>query len=157
MADEALDEMVEEDVAIVKSHYVCHILLNRAAYYFKKLNKNGLMTEKEAGGFLEEIEEHIYHVLKCREMAHTDEMTSALKMERLSEIPAQLLEASIVARTILLEDISEQNLYDDANPSKKEWLSHMHLSQKEMEELSLDGSDVLISEKDIEALHNAEM
>mmetsp|Transcript_11154 Transcript_11154/g.19589 ORF Transcript_11154/g.19589 Transcript_11154/m.19589 type:complete len:998 (+) Transcript_11154:30-3023(+) len=144
MADEALNEMADEDVAIVKSHYVCHILLNRTAYYFKKLKKHGLVTEKEAGGFLEEIEEHIDHVLKCREMVHTDEMTSSHKVKRLSEIPAQLLD-----------------WLDSSSSPKKEGEvlrhNHVHLSQKEMEELSLDGSDVLISEKDIEALHNAEM
>ena len=55
LADEALKKLSETDVAIVKSHYVCQILLNRAAYYFIKLKKNGLMTEREADHFLENI------------------------------------------------------------------------------------------------------
>merc|ERR1712008_424791 len=37
LADTALAEIEDGDVAMVKSHYICHILLNRAADYFTKL------------------------------------------------------------------------------------------------------------------------
>ena len=87
MADKALAEIAGEDVAIVKSHYICHILLNRAAYYFRKLKKHGLMSEREAGGFLEELEESISHVLKYQTKVHTDELTSSSKMKHLSQLP----------------------------------------------------------------------
>lgn len=91
LAVETLSTFVESDVAMIKSHYVCQILLNRAAYYFKKLIKRGLMTEREAGEFLEEIEESIYGLSECRKAEHTDEMSDAHKMDRLSSIPDEML------------------------------------------------------------------
>ncbi|KAL7539494.1 hypothetical protein ACHAXR_011486, partial [Thalassiosira sp. AJA248-18] len=91
MAEQALSTLDDDDVAIVKSHYVCQILLNRAAYYFKKLKKHGLMTEREAGEHLEEIEENIQHILECRETTHTDEMTTDRKTRRLSALDPELV------------------------------------------------------------------
>lgn len=92
LASEALCQLNETEVAMVKSHYACQILLNRSAYYFQKLQKQGLMTEREAGKFLEEIEENIYDLFECREKEHTDEMSSGQKIGRLSSIPKEILQ-----------------------------------------------------------------
>ena len=53
MADALLSKLDKTDVALVKSHYACQILLNRAAYYFKKLKKHGLVIEQEEQVYLE--------------------------------------------------------------------------------------------------------
>jgi len=47
VADALLSKLDKTNVAIVKSHYACQILLNRAAYCFQKLKKHGPMTERE--------------------------------------------------------------------------------------------------------------
>ena len=86
LANKALSELDEDDVAMVKSHYACQILLNRSAYYFKKLQKSGLMTEKEAGEFLEEIEGSLFELLECRETHHSEEMTPEDKNARLTAL-----------------------------------------------------------------------
>lgn len=91
LADKALLALDKEDVKMIKSHYACHILLNRSAHYFSKLSKYGLMSDREAGEFIEEIEEEIHSLAACREFAHQDEMTDGSKMNRLSRIPENML------------------------------------------------------------------
>ena len=86
MANAALEQMPEADVNIVKSHYVCQILLNKSAHYMTKLKERGLMTEREAGEVLEEIEGHMLHAFQCRKETHTDELTHAGKQKRLSVV-----------------------------------------------------------------------
>mmetsp|Transcript_26297 Transcript_26297/g.56470 ORF Transcript_26297/g.56470 Transcript_26297/m.56470 type:complete len:997 (-) Transcript_26297:1437-4427(-) len=156
MAVGTLSKFDEMDVAMVKSHYVCQILLNRAAYYFKKLKKHGLMTEREAGEILEEIEENIYDLLECRKTEHTDEMSTAHKMHRLESMPRGMLKS-----LNLLDVVSKDNLDGDhdANSPKKEGetVSGLHLTREEKEELDLRESHVIISEREIEELQNAEM
>jgi len=114
MADKALLELAEEDVAIVKSHYVCHILLNKGAYYYKKLKKHGLVTEREAGEKLEEIEDEIYHVLKCRKLVHADELNPATKNQRLSLCPTNM------ATTPLHDDVGEETFKHSIHSSEGE-------------------------------------
>ena len=91
LADKALLALDREDVKMIKSHYACHILLNRGAHYFSKLAEHGLMTEREAGEFIEEIEEEIHSLVACKEFAHEDEITNESKMHRLSKIPDYML------------------------------------------------------------------
>jgi len=115
LANEALAQLNETDVVIVKSHYVCQILLNRAAYYLRKLNKHGLLSEREAGHYLEEIEESLMHVKECKEVYHSDEMDNEHKMRRISQAPAK--------------DLHSWNLFDE--------VSRRHLASnddKEVEE-----------------------
>ncbi len=93
MADEALEKLEKEDVAIAKSLLLCHILLSRAAGYFKKLASQGLMSEREAGTFLEDIDKNISDVMHAHAIDHSEEMTSSAKERRLSEIPAELTQS----------------------------------------------------------------
>lgn len=58
-ADAAINNFDEEDVNAVKSQYVCQILLFKSANYFEKLSQAGLMTEKEAGEFLEQYDHEL--------------------------------------------------------------------------------------------------
>jgi len=159
LAENALKELDDEDVQVVKSHYVCHILLNRAAYYFKKLKKHGLMTEREAGMFLEEIEENIYDVLKCRETEHTNEMSERGKMRRLSNAPPEDLSTwNLLAEIRQFVDSPEggdqRKEKDEKHEESQE--NKEHLLEAEKEGVEFDSSDLIISNADIEAM-NAEM
>jgi len=87
LAEGALEELLEEDVAMVKSLLLCHIVLNKAADYFKKLASQGLMSGKEAGEFLEHIEDEISHILSTKEMDHSAELSNTIKQARLSQVP----------------------------------------------------------------------
>ncbi|KAL3769325.1 hypothetical protein ACHAWO_007524 [Cyclotella atomus] len=91
LADKAIQGLDKEDVKMIKSHYACHILLSRSAHYFSKLSQYGLMSQREAGEFIEEIEEEIHSLIACKEFAHEDEITTETKMHRLSRIPEYML------------------------------------------------------------------
>lgn len=181
MADEELSKLPEVDVAMVKSHYVCIILLNRAAHYFTKLKRHGLMTEREAGEFHEQIEEYAFQVYECRAPVHEDEMTDAHKVNRMSKLPVEMLRAWNILEEMSSHDESKETSYpiqpiDEERPTalsldeliaKKEAEAHqpdgeekthsVHLSQHEKDELGLDGSDVVISACDAEALRNLDI
>lgn len=73
LAEEALSKFDVANVNLVRSHYACRILLNRAAYCYAKQLDHNLITEREAGTLLEEIEGHINNLLECREKDHSDE------------------------------------------------------------------------------------
>jgi hypothetical protein len=72
LAEEVLGEFEVEHVNMVRSHYACQILLNRAAYCYKDQLNHGLITEMEAGALLEEIQGHIRHLLECHETVHKE-------------------------------------------------------------------------------------
>jgi|GEM_PF-4626784 len=91
LADKALLALDKEDVKMIKSHYACQILLSRSAHYFSRLSKYGLMTEREAGEFIEEIEKEMHNLIACREFTHQDEISHNMKMHRLSRIPDYML------------------------------------------------------------------
>ena len=97
LADQALGCFDEDDVLAVKSHYVCHILLNSAAYYYIKLRKVGLVTEREAGECLEEIEEYVFDTLQCAETEHDEEVDTVEKFRRISVIPKSVRDFSAMA------------------------------------------------------------
>lgn len=91
LADKVLLGIDKEDVKMIKSHYACQVLLSKSAHYFARLSEHGLMTQREAGEFMEEIESEMYHLLSCREFVHEDEMTQQAKMHRFSRIPDYML------------------------------------------------------------------
>lgn len=91
LADKVLLGLDKEDVKMIKSHYACQVLLSKSAHYFARLSEHGLMTQREAGEFMEEIESEMYHLLSCREFIHEDEMTQQAKMHRFSRIPDYML------------------------------------------------------------------
>lgn len=49
------------------------------------------MTQREANEFLEEIQVELRKLVSCKELAHEDELTSEMKMNRLSLIPNDML------------------------------------------------------------------
>ena len=49
------------------------------------------MTQREANEFLEEIQGELRKLVSCKELAHEDELTSEMKMNRLSLIPNDML------------------------------------------------------------------
>ena len=81
LAEQALDEFDEKEVQQIKSHYACHIILSKAAAYYETLSRQGLMSEREAGEFLEEMEAHILHTKECQDSSHAGEMSHRHKLE----------------------------------------------------------------------------
>ena len=71
LAEEALSKFDVVNVNMVRSHYACRILLNRAAYCYSKQLDHTLITEREAGTLLEEIEGLIDDLLECRDKDHS--------------------------------------------------------------------------------------
>lgn len=59
-----------DDVENVISHMVSQILLNKAARFVEKLNREGLLKDQEAGGIIEEIEEHLAVARMCSKRVH---------------------------------------------------------------------------------------
>ena len=49
------------------------------------------MTERESNEFLEEIHVELRKLVSCKEFSHKDEITSEMKMNRLSLIPNDML------------------------------------------------------------------
>jgi len=76
LAQEELDKIDPDEVKLTKSQYAAQILLNKESYYIEDLQKHGLMTEKEAGGFIEEIEEHLLEVWQVNETSETTGSTT---------------------------------------------------------------------------------
>lgn len=72
---------------MIKSLNACQILLNRSARYFEKLNKRGLVSDKEAGEFLDKVEYYINSTLEPHENIHYGKMSSGAKVNRLRSLP----------------------------------------------------------------------
>ena len=83
LAEEALAEFDEEEVQQIKSHYACHIILSTAAAYYERLSRQGLMSEREAGEMLEEIESSTRHVDECQSFTHAGELSEGHKKQRM--------------------------------------------------------------------------
>ena len=75
LAEDALEEFDEKEVQQIKSHYACNIILSSAAAYYERLSKQGLISEREAGEFLEEIETEILHTKECLDDSHAGELS----------------------------------------------------------------------------------
>ena len=90
LAKEALSQLGATDVKIVTSHYLCQILLNRAAHHLKQLNDHGLMSDREAGDYLEEIEVMVSNLFKYHKK--TKKMSNTSKANILAQAPAELLQ-----------------------------------------------------------------
>lgn len=90
LAKEALTQLGATDVKIVTSHYLCQILLNRAAHHLEQLKEHGLMSDKEATDYLEEIEVQLSKLFKYH--MHSQKMSAKDKANILAQAPAELLE-----------------------------------------------------------------
>lgn len=75
LAEDALKEFDEKEVQQIKSHYACNIILSSAAAYYERLSEQGLISEREAGEFLEEIETEILHTKECLDDSHAGELS----------------------------------------------------------------------------------
>jgi len=64
-AKEVLGLKNKKKLKHVISHYLCTILQNKTARYVNVLCESGVLLQKEARHFLEEIEHHIREVRKC--------------------------------------------------------------------------------------------
>jgi len=65
MAEEVLKDFDEKTKELAISHKFCKILLTMCINYVEKLVHVGLLKEAEVEPFVEEIEEHLDHVLSC--------------------------------------------------------------------------------------------
>lgn len=83
LAEEALAEFDVEKVQQIKSHYACHIILSTAASYYERLSRQGLMSEREAGEVLEEIESSTRHMDECQSLTHAGELSEGHKKQRM--------------------------------------------------------------------------
>jgi hypothetical protein len=76
LAQSDLNEKV--DVEVVKkvvSHKFCKILLTRGVHYIEKLTTHGLLKDSEAEEIVEELDEHLEHVLTCDKLHHEGEIS----------------------------------------------------------------------------------
>ena len=86
-AEAVLNAYDAEDVNAIKSQYLCQILLYKCADYFRTLAQNGLMSEREAGEFLDMYDREL------RQLRNSSEMKSDIayvKMSRYSRTLGQL-------------------------------------------------------------------
>lgn len=67
-----------EDVNAIKSQYVCQILLYKAADYFRKLARSGLMSDREAGEFLDAYDKEL------RQLRSSSELKSEIAYHKMS-------------------------------------------------------------------------
>ena len=72
LAQEVLDSIDKDQLKVIVEHFVCHVLLNKAAKIVQKHHTSGLLQDKEAEHFLEEIDEAIYRTNICY-VGHEDE------------------------------------------------------------------------------------
>lgn len=64
-AKEVLKLQNKKKLKHVISHYLCTIIQNKTARYIKLLLDSGVLLQKEARHFLEEIDEDVRHIRKC--------------------------------------------------------------------------------------------
>lgn len=79
LAVASLEKLNATDVALSKSHYACDILLHKGASYFAVLSNHGLLTQREASEFVEDIEKKLFNVSECHQLAHKGELTKSRK------------------------------------------------------------------------------
>lgn len=72
LAQQVLDSVDKDQLKVIVEHFVCHVLLNKAAKMVKKHHASGILKDKEAEHFLEEIDEAIYRTNICY-VGHEDE------------------------------------------------------------------------------------
>jgi hypothetical protein len=64
-AKEVLKSQNKKKLKHVISHYLCTIIQNKTARYINLLLDSGVLLQKEARHFLEEIDEDVRHIRKC--------------------------------------------------------------------------------------------
>ena len=110
LAEQALDEFDEKEVQQIKSHYACNIILSRAAAYYERLSRQGLMSEREAGEFLEEMEENILHTKECLDSSHAGELSEHHKLEMIPDddwCPLHLKSSNVKSMTENVSEVKE--------------------------------------------------
>mmetsp|Transcript_8996 Transcript_8996/g.13898 ORF Transcript_8996/g.13898 Transcript_8996/m.13898 type:complete len:907 (-) Transcript_8996:63-2783(-) len=110
LAEQALDKFDAKEVQQIKSHYACTIILNRAAAYYERLSHQGLMSEREAGELIEEMEANILHTKECLDNSHDGELSDRHKIEMMPDDNW----SSLHLRNSTLKCVTE-NLKEDAD------------------------------------------
>ena len=110
LAEQALDKFDAKEVQQIKSHYACTIILNRAAAYYERLSHQGLMSEREAGELIEEMEANILHTKECLDSSHDGELSDRHKIEMMPDDNW----SSLHLRNSTLKGVTE-NLKEDAD------------------------------------------
>ena len=91
-SEEEIARFSVDDRKIVMSHYVCTILLNKAAQVVRNHTKAGLLAAKEAQHYLESIEESLGEIRVCPiSHTHTEDGETAVSVE---PVPEEQLNAS---------------------------------------------------------------
>jgi hypothetical protein len=90
MAKEVIDETDETDVEIIESHSLCAILLNRTAIYVETLLDEGVLHEREAKVYLEEIEKALEETHHCTEHVHPGHLGKKEKKVHLSLMSSRI-------------------------------------------------------------------
>ncbi len=112
LAKDALKEFDEKEVQQIKSHYACNIILNRAAAYYERLSEQGLMSEREAGEFLEEMEKEILHTKECLDSSHAGELSEHHKQAMIPDddwSPLHLRSSNVKNTTEIVEEAKEDD------------------------------------------------
>lgn len=94
LARKVIEDTDEADMEIFESHSMCAILLNRTALYIESLLSAGVLEEREANAFLEEIEEAIEQTHHCTEQVHPGHLSKGEKLHELSLAESRISGAS---------------------------------------------------------------
>lgn len=85
LARKVVESADESDVEIIESHSFCAILLNRTALYVEALLSSGVLSEREANVFLEDIERAIDSTHHCATQIHPGHLSKDEKSNHLTE------------------------------------------------------------------------
>lgn len=85
LAEAALHSYDAHTTELAISHKFCKILLTMGIHWIEKLVKTGLLKESEAEPLIEEIEEHLDHVVSCDMDHHPGETKELLAPEKPKE------------------------------------------------------------------------
>ncbi len=111
LAEQALDKFDAKEVQQIKSHYACNIILNKAAAYYERLSRQGLVSEREAGELIEEIEANILHTKECLDTSHTGELSDRHKVELMPDDDW----SSLNLRNSSVKNATAENTKEDAD------------------------------------------
>jgi len=92
LAQADLDDIDREDVARIRGHKMCRIILNDAIKYIDELAHQELIPEKDAGETLDQLNEYIDYVTVCGRHDHDAKLDLAVQVDRLKLLPSTTLD-----------------------------------------------------------------
>ena len=90
MAEDLLHSFDPQDVCVLISHLFCAILLNEMARDAERLQKAGILHEKEARGYLEEAEERLHNIEFCATHTHPGQHERHVQKQNDAEVTKML-------------------------------------------------------------------